>query len=165
MNELMIDWDAEEFFKRLIASNRLAQEHNFTFCRVSGLNGFEDALADMQRRRPMIALADTSDGYMNIDSTPRTRRVKTVFMSMPHKEGDMTARGKCYKVMRELFRQMMSYLIREKVSLDSLHIFIDPRVQFNEISQYFYNGAACAFFTIGTEVYSDLIFRQDEWIE
>ena len=62
-------WDASAFFENLCATNRLARHEGFTFCRVSGLDGFEEAVNTMQ----------TASAELN--NTPRTRRVKTVFFS------------------------------------------------------------------------------------
>ena len=38
-----INWDATAFFERLASANKLAKENGFVFCRVSGLDGFEEA--------------------------------------------------------------------------------------------------------------------------
>lgn len=37
-------WNAAAFFENLTATNRLARKEGFTFCRVSGLDGFEEAV-------------------------------------------------------------------------------------------------------------------------
>ena len=39
-----INWDATSFFETLTSKNKLAKAENFTFCRVSGLEGFEEVL-------------------------------------------------------------------------------------------------------------------------
>ena len=65
--------------------------------------------------------------------------------------------------MRELFRQFMSVLIQEKVRVEREHIYLDPRISFNEIPQYFCSGCACAYFQVATDVYTDLHFNNEEW--
>ncbi len=47
-------WNATEYFKHLTATNRLAKSEGFTFCSVSGLDGFEEALDHMQRSKAFI---------------------------------------------------------------------------------------------------------------
>lgn len=37
-----LNWDATSFFRQLTERNLLAQSKNFKFCRVSGLEGFEE---------------------------------------------------------------------------------------------------------------------------
>ena len=166
MNETKdFNWNAVEFFRSLTAANKLARQERFVFCRVSGLDGFEEALAAMQGRRPVVCVSDIAPGYTALDTSPMTSRLKTVFLAMPHPIDDMGRRGQCFDTLRELFRQFMSRLIMERVALEQLGIFLDPRVQFTEIPQYFYNGCACAYFSITTSVYTDLRFNPEEWEE
>lgn len=114
-------WDAASFFEELTATNRLAQSEGFTFCRVSGLDGFEEALAQMQTASAFVCVSDIADGYTELNNTPRTRRVKTVFLAMRHAAEDMEARSECMETMRELFRQFASQLILEKTRLVYTH--------------------------------------------
>ena len=157
------NWDATTFFASLTAKNRFAQQNAFTFCRVSGLDGFEEALQQMQSATAMVAVSDTSQGYMEINNSPHTRRVKTIFLAMRHAIDDMTARQTCMDTMRELFRQFMSVLIQEKTQLEQQQLYLDPRIAFNEIDQYFFSGCACAYFQISIDTYTDLRYNADEW--
>ena len=67
--------DASLFFENLCATNNLANAENFLFCRVSGLEGFEEALAQMQTTSAFCCVSDIADGYTELNNTPRTRRV------------------------------------------------------------------------------------------
>ena len=156
-------WDATAFFEQLTATNRLAKSEGFTFCRVSGLDGFEEALDNMQQSLAFICVSDIANGYTELNNTPRTRRVKTIFMAMRHKIDDMRARNTCMDTMREVFRQLMSKLILEKTKLENHCIYLDPRISFNEIDRYFFSGCACAYFQIAVDVYTDLRLNPDEW--
>lgn len=156
-------WDATAFFEKLTATNRLAKSEGFTFCRVSGLDGFEEALDNMQQSLAFICVSDIANGYTEMNNTPRTRRVKTIFMAMRHKIDDMRARNTCMDTMREVLRQFMSKLILEKTKLENHCIYLDPRISFNEIDRYFFSGCACAYFQIAVDVYTDLRLNPDEW--
>lgn len=158
-------WDAAAFFEILTDTNRLARQEGFTFCRVSGLDGLEDAVNQMQSASAFVCVSDIADGYTELNNTPRTRRVKTVFFAMRHAAEDMAARSECMEIMRELFRQFMSRLILEKVKLEQNCIYLDPRISFNEIDRYFFNGAAGAYFQIAVDVFTDLRYNSDEWNE
>lgn len=157
------NWDAVSFFERLTESNKLAQQERFVFCRVSGLQGFEEALDNMQSSTAIIAVSDIAQGYTELNTTPHTRRVKTVFLAMRHAIDDMLARQECMDTMREVFRQFMTLLIQEKTRVEEEHIYLDPRISFNEIEQYFFSGCACAYFQIATDVYTDLRYNKEEW--
>ena len=165
MNDKNFNWDATQFFERLTTQNRLAQEKHFTFHRVSGLEGLEEALHTLQNVTAFVADSDIAQGYTELNNTPHTRRVKTVFIFMRHALDNMTARQQCMDTMRELFRQFMSVLIQERTRIEQEHIYLDPRISFNEIPQYFFSGCACAYFQVATDVYTDLRFNADEWSE
>ena len=86
------NWDATSFFERLTDTNILARNKKFRFCKVSGLQGFEDALATLQTTTAFVCVSDTAEGYTELNNSPRTRRVKTVFFAMRHQLGNMAAR-------------------------------------------------------------------------
>ena len=156
-------WDATTFFEKLTATNRLAIAKGFTFYRVSGLEGFEEAVAQMQTANAFVCISDINDGYTELNNTPRTRRIKTVFLAMRHAIDDMDARNECMEIMRELFRQLMSVLTLERVKLEQNCIYLDPRISFNEIDRYFFSGCACAYFQVAVDVFTDLRYNADEW--
>ena len=103
--EKNFSWNATAFFESLTQRNKFAQEKHFKFCRVSGLDGFEEALAKMLSTTAFICVSDISQGFTDINNTPHTRRVKTVFLAMRHAIDNMEARQRCMDMMRELFRQ------------------------------------------------------------
>lgn len=157
------DWSATDFFQNLVANNKLAVAEGFTFCKVSGLEGFEEALHAIQQATAFCCVSDIADGYTELNNTPRTRRIKTVFLAMRHAIDDMDARNECMEIMRELFRQLMSVLTLERVKLEQNCIYLDPRISFNEIDRYFFSGCACAYFQIAVDVFTDLRYNADEW--
>ena len=157
------DWDATAFFQRLTSANKFAQAHSFTFAKVSGIDGFEEALQQLQSATAIVAVSDISQGYIEMNNSPHTRRIKTVFLAMRHALGDMTARQECMDTMRELFRQFMSKFILEKTKQEQHNNYLDPRIAFQEIDQYFFSGCACAFFQIAVDTFTDLRYDPTEW--
>ena len=158
-----MNWNATEFFSHLTECNKFAQDHHFKFCKVSGLNGFEEALGRMLSTQAFVCISDIGNGYTDIENTPHNRTVKTVFLAVRHKIDSMDARLESMETLRELFRQFMSVLIREKTLLAQDGIYLDGRIQFNEIDQYFFSGCACAYFQIYFNKYINLTFNSSEW--
>lgn len=142
----------------------MAQTEQFQFCRVSGLQGFEEALGQMQTAKAFVCVSDTAPGYTILNNSPHTRRVKTVFLAMRHPIGDMEARLNRMETMRELFRQFMTRLILEKTHLEEDFIYLDERISFEEINEYFFSGCACAHFAVAIDVFTDLTFSSDDWL-
>ena len=157
------NWNATAYFEELSAKNLLAQAEGFTFSRVSGLEGFEEALHNMQGNTAFVCVSDIAQGFTELNNSPHTRRVKTVFLAMRHALDDMQARQECMETMRELFRQFMSSLILERTRLEQNCIYLDPRISFNEIDRYFFSGCACAYFQIAVDVFTDLRYNEREW--
>lgn len=157
------NWNATAFFQQLTEQNKLAKEKGFRFCRVTGLQGFEEALGSLQSAKAIVAIDDTSQGFMELVNTPHTRRIKTVFFAMRHAIDDMAARARCMDAMREVFRQFMSRLILERTRLEQKAIYLDERIQFQEIDEYFFSGCACAYFQVAVDTFTDLRFRYNEW--
>lgn len=164
-NEKVFNWDAESFFRILTRANKLAQQHSFYYARVSGLQGFEEVLANSQKQKAFVCVQTEDDGFMTLNNSPHTRRVKTVFLAMRYPIDRLDLRSQCFSIMQEVFRQFMSVLLKEKTRLRENNIYLDERISFNEIEQYFAQGCACAYFSIATEVYTDLRFNSEEWTE
>ena len=159
------NWNATAFFQSLTEHNTLAQSKGFVFCRVSGIDGFEEALSRMQTQTAFVCVSDISQGYTELNNTPHTRRVKTIFLAMRHAIDNMTARQERMETMRELFRQFMTVLILEQTKIQQHNIYLDPRISFQEIDRYFASGCACAYFQIAIDTYTDLRYNNDEWSE
>lgn len=163
MNLKLSSWNATTFFQDLVARNKFATAQGFAFARVSGLEGFEEALQTMQSATAFVCVSDMSQGYIALANTPRTRRVKTIFLAMRHAIDDMDARLVCMETLRELFRQFMSQLILERTRLEQSCIYLDERITFNEMNEYFFSGCACAYFQIAVDTFTDLRYNADEW--
>lgn len=155
-------WNASQFFENLTRHNNLAKSLGFRFCEVSGLDGLEAALKNTSALN-MVCVSDVSEGFMELSTSPHSRAIKTVFMAMRHPIDDVKGRNECMATLREIFRQFMSVLIREKVKLEEARIYLDSRIAFNEIEQYFFTGAACCFFNIAVDVMTDLRLDKSEW--
>ena len=53
MTDNNINWDATAFFASLTETNKFAKAHDFVFARVSGLDGFEEVLQQLQSAHPI----------------------------------------------------------------------------------------------------------------
>lgn len=72
MTDKNINWDATAFFAFLTETNKFAQTHDFVFAKVSGLDGFEEALQQLQSATAIIAVSDISQGYIEVNNSPHT---------------------------------------------------------------------------------------------
>lgn len=153
-----------DFFRELTATNRLAQDKKFAFAQISGLHGLEEALDRMQTVPNFVLVNENAIGATELDNSPHTRSVRTVFFAMRHKEGDMNARAKCMETIRELHRQFLSKLILEKTRLEQQYQHLVPRINLQEVDQYLIPGTAMCMFEVAVDTYVDLSYNPDEWI-
>lgn len=156
-------WSAIEFFRSLVASNKLCKEKGFKCVAVSGLQGLEEAVARMQSTPNMVAVVENAAGYTMFDNTPHTRKVRTVFICMRHVLDDMEARQRCMDTIFELHRQFCSMLIQEKVRLQENMQFLNPQINLQEVSKYLIPGTAICMFELSVDTYIDLSYNPEEW--
>ena len=164
MNTLT-NWDATAFFRQLTNTNVLARAHQFKFCSISGLSDFQELLGSMSSTTAFVCLDDIAEGYIELHNSPRTRRVKNVFFAMRHPIDNLAKRAECMETMRELFRQFASKLILESTRLQERQLYLDPRIRFSEVPEYFAPGCACVRFQVAVDLFTDLRFNQSEWEE
>lgn len=158
-------FSASDFFRGLTAKNRLARKYNFGFAEVSGLQGFIDAISQADCFPNVVCVDDTSDGFAELDNTPRRRAVKTVYIAMRHAPGDYNARAQCMTIMHDLFLQFLSAILPEKIRLEQGGLYLGSNVPFSEMDKYIATGAACAYFQISLDRFVDLSYNPEQWTE
>ena len=126
------NWDATAYFRDLLHRNKLAREKGYRFAMVSGLAGLEEYIEQARTATAAVCISEISPGYTEMNNTPHTRRVKTVFMMKRHAINDMKARQACMDEMRELFRQMMSVLFKERTKNELTPVEIHFLEQFEK---------------------------------
>lgn len=157
-------WNAVPFFEAVLKANRLALSEGFTLAQVSGLAGLADLLSAAQAAPNILSVDDTSEGSSSIQGAPSRKTVKSIFISMAHKPLDMESRSECLIIIHELFRQIMTILVRQHVHLSLKGIQLDDRIALHEIDRFVFPGFACVWFELAMDLPMDLRFRPDEWI-
>lgn len=161
----MTEWNASDFFRGLTEKNRLAQEKGFVYVEVSGLEGLEEALGRLQSTPNFVFCTDNAAGYTELNNSPHTRRVRTVFFAMRHKLNDMAARRSCLQTIDTLHRQFCSKLILERTRLSEKMQYLDSRINLQEVSQHLVPGTAICMFEISVDTYINLEYNPAEWEE
>ncbi len=157
-------WSATDFFEKLTQSNKLAVEKGFRFVLVSGLSGLEEAVASMLSVNNFVFVSENAVGSTELDNSPHTRRVRTVFLAMRHRGDDMKARRLCMDTMAELHRQFLSRLILEKTRLSENMQYLVPCITLQEVDKYLIPGTAICMFEIAVDTFIDLQYNAAEWI-
>lgn len=156
-------FDSIGFFENCTKASKLARKYGFGFVRVSGLESFEDALKSLTIYPALVCATDSSEGYIEFSNTPHEMRVHTVFLAMRHADGNMTERQNCLVILRKLFRQFISRIIRERDRIEHDCEFLTDRITFNEVDRWFFPGCACAYFNITEIIWESIYYDEDEW--
>ncbi len=159
------NWDASDYFRHLVTINRTCRDYGFEFGVVSGLQGFADSVSNALTTVNIIAVDDTSDGAASLLNTPSYRYAKTVYMFMRHADRP-ELRVEAMSIMRGIFRQFLSRLIRERERLKiSYGIYLPEEISFHEVPRHFATGGSCAFFQLMPSAPFDLQYNADEWTD
>lgn len=159
------NFDGYAYFAQLCTKNKLSLQEQFKFCRVTGLGGMEEALANLKRERCFFCIDDTTDGAtIRRSGGFYKRRVYTVFLLKRYKFGDMSAHRDALNVCRQLFDQIVSRMLIDKDKLDSDLIYMNTdRIHFREMEKYFLSGCAGIYFMIDVDEPLDLRYEAEEW--
>lgn len=158
-----MNWDAPGYFRRLTDTNLLARQKGFVYRDISGLQGLEDVIKATLEDTAFVAVANGDDSIADIENSPNTHTARTVFIAMRHTPDDPAAREQAMDTILELFRQFLTHLIRERTRLDTLGIYLKPKIDIHRIPRYFATGAACIWFQIETSTPIDLRYNVNDW--
>lgn len=84
MTDNNINWDATAFFASLTETNKFAKAHDFVFARVSGLDGFEEVLQQLQSATAIVAVSDISQGYIGSNNIVVFLTIQYYCLSLRH---------------------------------------------------------------------------------
>lgn len=79
-----INWDVTAFFASLTETNKFAKAHDFVFAKVSGLDGFEEALQLLQFATAIVAVSDISQGYIGSNNIVVFLTIQYYCLSLRH---------------------------------------------------------------------------------
>lgn len=84
MTDKNINWDATAFFASLTETNKFAKAHDFVFAKVCGLDGFEEALQQLQSATAIVAVSDISQGYIGSNNIVVFLTIQYYCLSLRH---------------------------------------------------------------------------------
>lgn len=161
-------FNAEDYFKSLCSTNRLAKEHNFLTCTCSGIQSLEGPLEKYRTTNAFFCVDDVNDGqmYQGKGGGWYKRRTFTVFIMHRYKFGDEADRVAKLALCRQLFRQIATRLLVDSKKLRSDLIYLGvENILCRELGQYFLNGCTGLYFMIDVEEPVNLLYNPDEWTE
>lgn len=163
------NFDAIQYFTELADKNKMARRCKFVPRVISTTEDLTGLLDDMKEHDRFIAISDTTTG--NVSSPDGAygfskRRAYTVFLLSGFYENDMESRQQELDVCRELFKQFLKRIIRDKYLYDEKQMFFDTRsIPNQELGRNFYPGMTGLHFTLYVQEPIDLCYDENEWEE
>lgn len=161
-------FDAVAYFRTLTDKNRLARTNGFTPVVISSSDNLEGLFEMYRDRDRFVAVSDTSSG--NLSSPDGTygfskRRAYTVFILSAYQYDNMDDRQRQLELCREIFRQFVARILRDKYLYNEKQMFFDTHAIPNqEIGRYFLSGMTGLHFTLYVQEPVDLVYDERQWL-
>ncbi len=160
-------FDAIAYFYAMTERNKLAKEKGFVPVTISNTDNLEGLMEEYRDNDRFVAITDTNSG--NLASADGAygftkRRAYTVFILSAYEYGNMQARQQELELCRELFRQFVSRILRDKYLYDEKQMYFDTHAIPNqELGRYYLSGMAGLHFTLYVYEPVDLQYEEDQW--
>ena len=153
-------FDAIAYFYAMASKNKLAIEKGFQPVTISNSDNLEGLFEQYRDYDRFVAISDTNSG--NLSSPDGTygftkNRAYTVFILSAYEYDNMQSRQEELELCRELFRQFVSKILRDKYLYDEKQMYFDTHAIPNqEIGRYYLSGMTGLHFTLYVQEPIDL---------
>ena len=160
-------FDAIAYFYALTERNKLAQEKGFVPVTISNTENLEGLMEEYRDNDRFVAVTDTNSGNLSSPDGAygfSKRRAYTVFILSAYEYGNMQSRQEELELCRELFRQFVSRILRDKYLYDEKQMYFDTHAIPNqELGRYYLSGVAGLHFTLYVQEPVDLQYEENQW--
>lgn len=160
-------FDAVAYFYALTERNKLAQEKGFVPVTISSTDNLEGLMEEYRDNDRFVAITDTNSGNLSSPDGAygfSKRRAYTVFILSAYEYGNMQSRQEELELCRELFRQFVSRILRDKYLYDEKQMYFDTHAIPNqELGRYYLSGVAGLHFTLYVQEPVDLQYEENQW--
>jgi hypothetical protein len=160
-----MNFDAHSYFEEVCLKNRLSVGGGYRFCRVTGQSHMEEVIQHFRTEKAYFCIDDTENGHlMQTGGGYMERRTYTVFLLKKFPFGDMKAQHAALNECRQLYRQIMKKLIRDRRRLENEMTYLKmDSIPFYEIPGYFISGCTGLYFMVTVDIPVELCYDGTEW--
>ena len=157
------DWDA--YISRIIANNKLAEQHHFVQTTCTGIGYLQGMLQQFRTTANFICTTDTCEESIFLRSGGWFKRRQFVTFILlrfdPRKSGDQNEK---LNIARELYRQLLSKMVLDADSMDLDNHFLNVRdVRSKELGGTFLNSCTGLYFHTYMDEPENLCYDEHEW--
>lgn len=153
------------YFEQMAASNKLAVENNFKFCRITSVAGLEEVVRNMTTCTNFFCIDTVTDAQIfEKGGAYYERQVYMVGLFSRFNLRDMADNMQKLDLCRELRKQICSKMLRDKYEIPQLTYFNTESIMYRELEQAFLMGLTGTYFTFNVDVPTDLCYKNDQWL-
>lgn len=160
--------DFYNYFEQICNKSILAQQNGFRFCKVSGINGLEEAVQNLQKTNAFFAVDDVTDGSVIMKNGAfYTRKILTVILLKRfnlQKQGEF---NNAMDVCRELRRQIYSRIVRDRTLpnyKDLLYVDLTQSL-FRELEKATLAGCTGTYIMFNVDIPTNYCYNANEWAD
>lgn len=160
-------FDAEAYFKTLAETNKLCVEQGFRFCTCSGLENLEEAIGQFRKVNNFFIFDDTTEGqeFKGAGGGYYHKRLFTVSLMRRYRLDDMEDRAKQLEICRQLFKQLVSRMIKDKEEAIKLAYLKTDNILYREYGRAMFSGCTGLYFIVESSEPENLCYNAEEWIK
>lgn len=160
-------FDAEAYFKTLAETNKLCVEQGFRFCTCSGLENLEEAIDQFRKVNNFFIFDDTTEGqeFKGAGGGYYHKRLFTVSLMRRYRIDDMEDRAKQLEICRQLFKQLVSRMIKDKEETIKLAYLKTDNILYREYGRAMFSGCTGLYFIVECSEPENLCYNAEEWIK
>lgn len=160
-------FDGIEYFKAMAKENRLCRENGFCIDTCTGPENLQGVMDNWREKANFVLVDDNNDGRLTGNGVGRfVRRVYTVFIIMRYEPFDMAMRHDRLEVCRRIFRQFVSYILRDrwqKAETEAFDFMNLDNLYYRELGKYSMNGVTGLYFMLENDEPINLEYNEREW--
>lgn len=160
-------FDARTYFEKICAENKLAVAENFHFATCPGIENLEGVINDVRKVANFFVFDDTVEGqnFRGSGGGYFRKRVFTVSLLRRYRLNDMNDREAQLAVCRELYKQIVSRLIKDKRENPNL-VYLDTNsIFYREFDKIIFNGCTGLYFMLECAEPENLCYNADQWMK
>lgn len=158
-------FNAQEYFGRICKENKLAVAEKFHFTTCPGIENLEGVINDLRKVANFFVFDDTTEGqnFRGSGGGYFRKRVFTVSLLRRYRLNDMEDREKQLSVCRELYKQIVSRLIKDKTDCDDLIYLKTDSIFYREFNKYMFSGCTGLCFMLECSEPENLCYNAELW--
>lgn len=158
--------DIPDYFRKIIAANRLANEQRFFFTTYTASRDIEGVLANHRKEAAIFAVSDFTESrtYQAPGGAWFNRRIISAFIIKRYRPKDIADQITQMDICRELLRQIHSKLIHDQTSgYLPLARMETGLLSYRELGANFLDSSTGLQFQIAIDEPIDLCYTPTEW--